>query len=277
MIDINGTLYSENIIPFSPLDASAYYGLSVYETFFVKRSKVAFFDDHYSRLEKSCQYFQIPIPEKMEVKQRIQTLIQKENVELGRLRLIVSPGSYKEIVSPKTQNSFLNLERLNSTPKEIQLLLTNVRKPDPPLFPPFAKVSSNLLSLLSYREAILSGYQEGIMLTTNNHIAEGSYCNLFWSKGKELYTPSLECSILEGVTRSKILEVCESLDLTVHEGKYFPEELDSCDNLYISSSTRGLLYVSKYNDRLFSGDIFHKSLDIKNSYEVLQDESLEVW
>lgn len=277
MIDINGTLHPENSLPFSPLDASTYYGLSVYETFFVKGGRVAFYDDHYSRLEKSCQYFQIPIPEKIEVKKRIQTLIQKENVELGRLRLIVSPGSFKEIVSPKTQNSILNLERLNSTPKEIQILLTSVRKPEPPIFPPFAKVSSNILSLLSYREAILSGYQEGIMLTTNNHIAEGSYCNLFWSKGKELYTPSLDCSILEGVTRSKILEVCESLDLTVHEGKFFPEELDSCDNLYISSSTRGLLYVSKYNDRLFSGDIFHKSSDIKNSYEILQDESLEKW
>ncbi len=57
MIDINGALYNETDLPLSPLDSSVYYGFSVYETFYVKNKKVAFFDEHMMRLKTSCNFF----------------------------------------------------------------------------------------------------------------------------------------------------------------------------------------------------------------------------
>jgi 4-amino-4-deoxychorismate lyase len=277
MIDLNGSLVSEDSLPFSPLDASAYYGFSVYETFYVKNSKVAFFEEHCNRLKSSCEYFQFPTPKKEDLKQRIKNLISNTSIEHGRLRLIVSPGKFSEVISPKSTTSVIKIEQITSTPNDIKLLITSVRKPEPSVFPPFVKISSNIVSLLSYREAKLSGYDEGIMLTTKDHVSEGSYCNLFWSRNNELFTPSLDSSILEGVTRNKIIEVCNTLSIKINENKYLAKELETCDNLYISSSTRGLLFVSKLNDKIFIRDTFSKSNEIKNLYEKLQDESLEKW
>jgi branched-subunit amino acid aminotransferase/4-amino-4-deoxychorismate lyase len=277
MIDLNGSIISEDTLPFSPLDASAYYGFSVYETFYVKDSKVAFFEEHYNRLKNSCEYFQFPTPLLHELKQRIKNLISKTSVEHGRLRLIVSPGKFSEVISPKSITSVIKIEQITSTPNDIKLLITSVRKPEPSIFPPFVKISSNIVSLLSYREAKLGGYDEGIMLTTKDHVSEGSYCNLFWTRNNELFTPSLDSSILEGVTRNKIIEVCNTLNIKINENKYLIKDLEACDNLYISSSTRGLLFVSKLNNRIFREDTFNKSNEIKNLYEKLQNESLEKW
>ena len=277
MIDLNGSIVSEDTLPFSPLDASAYYGFSVYETFYVKNSKVAFFEEHYNRLKNSCEYFQFPTPTIGDLKLRIKNLISKTAVEHGRLRLIVSPGNISELLSPKSITSIIKIEQITSIPNDIKLLITSIRKPEPAIFPPFVKISSNIVSLLSYREAKLNGYDEGIMLTTQNHISEGSYCNLFWTFNNELHTPSLDSSILEGVTRNKIIEVCNTLNIKINDNKYLSKELESCENLYISSSTRGLLFVSKLNNRIFTKDTFHKSNELKNLYEELQKESFEKW
>jgi branched-subunit amino acid aminotransferase/4-amino-4-deoxychorismate lyase len=73
------------------------------------------------------------------------------------------------------------------------------------------------------------------------------------------------------------MEVCSTLNIKINENKYLPKELESCDNLYISSSTRGLLFVSKLNNRIFTEDTFNKSNELKNLYEKLQNESLEKW
>ena len=277
MIDINGKLYDEKDLVLSPLDASVYYGFSVYETLYIKNKKVAFFEEHLSRLKTSCDFFNIKFPDSVDLKNRIKTLIEKNNISHGRLRIITSPGNISTITNSSSCNTFIRLEEIKQTPSEIKLTLSSVKKPSPPIYPSNVKISANYFSLMSYIESKKKGFDEGLMTTANNIITEGSYCNIFWSKNDLLYTPNINCSILEGVTRSKIIEISNQLNFKIEEGVFKLEDLELADNIFISSSTRGLLFVSRFDDRTFSKNIYNHYNEIMEKYEKIQDDSFNLW
>lgn len=276
-IDINGTLHEERDLSLSPLDSSVYYGLSVYETMFLKNGNIAFFEEHMSRLEISTKFFNLEYPSPTEVRNRIKELVRKNQLINGRIRLIVSGGKYTELGKKNNPNSFITFEIIHTFSDSITLCTTSIKKPEPYIYPPGVKVSANHFSLMSYLEAKRKGFQEGIMLTEKEHIAEGSYCNLFWKKGDSFFTPSLDSSILDGVTRNKIIEICQNLQIECKQDKYSLQDLESCDSLYISSSTRGLLRVSRLNDKLFYNTADNEKIKIDIEYEKLLEKSLIEW
>lgn len=64
-------------------------------------------------------------------------------------------------------------------------------------------------------------FDEVIWCNEHGHICEGSFTNIFFFNAKgQLCTPSLDCNILPGVMRSKLIESFE-----VIEGHYYPQEL----------------------------------------------------
>lgn len=277
MIDINGVLYNENDLVLSPLDASVFYGFSVYETLYIKNKKVAFYDEHLLRLKTSCDFFNIPFPDSGDLKIRIKKLIEKDNIIDGRLRVITSPGNINNITNSKKCSTFIRIEEIKQSPTDIRLTLSTIKKPYPPIYPSNVKISANYFSLLSYIESKKKGFDEGLMTTADNIITEGSYCNIFWSKQDVLFTPDIKSSILEGVTRSKILDICNKLDFKIKEGIFYLQELENADNIFISSSTRGLLFVSQYDDKKFNKNIYNNYNEIMKYYEKIQDDSFSQW
>jgi branched-chain amino acid aminotransferase len=77
-------------------------------------------------------------------------------------------------------------------------------------------------------EAELNGFDEALVMTADGHASEGSAANLFVVRDGVLLTPPVTDDILEGVTRSGILEIAQ------HEG--IPTEIRSIDRseLYIA-------------------------------------------
>ncbi len=277
MIDINGTLYNETDLPLSPLDSSVYYGFSVYETFYIKNKKVAFFDEHMMRLKTSCDFFKFKFPEANDLKSRVKRLIESDGIIDGRLRLIVSAGNIADITKEKKNSTYIRIEEIKKSPSEIRLNLSSVKKPYPPIYPSNVKISANYFSLMSYIESKKKGFDEGIMTTTEGILTEGSYCNLFWTKGDKIFTPNTKSSILEGVTRSKIIEICKTLNFEIFEGIYYIQELENADNIFISSSTRGLLFVSQFENRIFTKNNYKYYEDIMKYYQKVQDNSFSLW
>ena len=109
MIDINGVLYNEDDLVLSPLDASVFYGFSVYETLYIKNKKVAFYDEHLLRLKTSCDFFNIQFPDSGDLKIRIKKLIEKDNIIDGRLRVITSPGNINNITKMDNYILFVHI------------------------------------------------------------------------------------------------------------------------------------------------------------------------
>jgi branched-chain amino acid aminotransferase len=84
--------------------------------------------------------------------------------------------------------------------------------------PAMAKSGANYMnSQLIKMEAIKNGYSEGIALDDRGFISEGSGENIFIVYQGKVVTPPLSSSILPGITRDSIIEICRSLDIPVVE------------------------------------------------------------
>ena len=91
------------------------------------------------------------------------------------------------------------------------------------------KAASNyVMSALAKKEAEAQGYMECIFLDAREHryFEEGSSCNLFFLlKNGTLVTPSLEDTILPGITRISVIELARDLGVKVEERRISVEEV----------------------------------------------------
>jgi branched-subunit amino acid aminotransferase/4-amino-4-deoxychorismate lyase len=72
-------------------------------------------------------------------------------------------------------------------------------------------------------------------------VVEGASSNLFWIEGNVICTPPLASGILAGVTRSVVLELCESVTLETREVNITPERLKQTQGVFVSLSSLGIV------------------------------------
>lgn len=86
---------------------------------------------------------------------------------------------------------------------------------------------------LAKTDAILAGFDECIVLSENGHVSEGSAMNVFMVKrGVLITTPTTE-NILEGITRSSIIEIAtKEFGLQVESRQIDRSELYTSDELF---------------------------------------------
>jgi branched-chain amino acid aminotransferase len=72
-------------------------------------------------------------------------------------------------------------------------------------------------------DAVLNGYDEGIMLSVDGFVSEGSGENIFIVRDGAIITPPDSLSLLPGITRSSIIQLARDHGLQVEE-KLIPRE-----------------------------------------------------
>jgi branched-chain amino acid aminotransferase len=88
----------------------------------------------------------------------------------------------------------------------------------PNTLPALAKASANYAnSALIKMQASLDGYGEAIALDESGLVSEGSGQNLFLVRDKVIYTPAIDSSILQGITRDSVLTIARDLGYDVRE------------------------------------------------------------
>ncbi|MEM8601964.1 MAG: branched-chain amino acid transaminase [Bacteroidota bacterium] len=103
--------------------------------------------------------------------------------------------------------------------------------------PSLAKAGGNYLNAsLIKMEAVLNGFTEGIALSVDGYLAEGSGENLFLIKDGVLYTAPASLSILPGITRNTLITLAESLGYEVKETTIPREALYVADELFFTGT-----------------------------------------
>jgi len=81
--------------------------------------------------------------------------------------------------------------------------------------------------------AMLSGFDEALVLNQNGHISEGSAENLFLVRDGVAITPPITANILEGITRRTVIQLLqEELGVEVVERNIDRTELYICDEAF---------------------------------------------
>jgi branched-chain amino acid aminotransferase len=110
--------------------------------------------------------------------------------------------------------------------------------------------SMNYLNLILGRaEAESTGAYDAIMLTQSGHISETSTANIFFAAGDRLLTPSHECDILPGITRSTVIELAAEMDIKCAERPIEPSEIQSFSECFLTNSGVELLPVTRIDEK----------------------------
>src|SRR5216110_4015843 len=107
----------------------------------------------------------------------------------------------------------------------------------PNSLPAMAKSGANYMnSQLIKMEALLNGFAEGIALDDRGYVSEGSGENIFTVSNGTVLTPPLSSSILAGITRDSVIQICHELGITVKERSIQRAALYVADELFFSGT-----------------------------------------
>lgn len=109
------------------------------------------------------------------------------------------------------------------------------------------KTLSYLDNVLARAEARGAGADEAVMLNNRGEVACAGAANLFWIAGERLFTPRLDCGVLAGITRARILA-----SRPVEEVAAGIEALEAADAVFLTNSLIGVRPVSRLGDRAFA-------------------------
>jgi branched-chain amino acid aminotransferase len=107
----------------------------------------------------------------------------------------------------------------------------------PNSMPAMAKAGSNYMnSQLIKMEAITNGYAEGIALDDRGYVSEGSGENIFLVHDGKVITPPLASSILPGITRDSVIEICRALEIPLVEAATQRAALYLADEIFFTGT-----------------------------------------
>ena len=98
-------------------------------------------------------------------------------------------------------------------------------------------------NLTWYERAHDQGLDEVVLLNERGEVCECTSANIFAVQGSEVWTPPLDSGCLPGVTRALLLEEIRVPGLRIAEKMLLPADLESADEVFITSTTRELLPV----------------------------------
>ncbi|UPM51418.1 MULTISPECIES: branched-chain amino acid transaminase [unclassified Synechococcus] len=93
-----------------------------------------------------------------------------------------------------------------------------------------------ITSSLAKTEAVKSGFDEALLLNSRGKVSEASGMNLFLVRDGVLITPGVDQDILEGITRSSVLELAKTMGIPTLERPVDKSELFIADEVFLSGT-----------------------------------------
>jgi branched-chain amino acid aminotransferase len=214
--------------------------------------------EHFRRLKDSAKilYMKLPYTEE-EMLDIMLEVLRKGN---WREDVYIRPMVYKsqELVGVKLHNvedDFLmfvtTLGAYLDFDAGVHCGTSSWRRVDDLGIPARAKVTGIYVnSALAKTEANLNGFDEAIMLTHDGHVSEGSGENIFMIRNGVLITPPPSDNLLEGITRSTIVEVAANeWGLRCVERNIDRSELYIADELFMTGTAAHVSPIIKVDHR----------------------------
>ncbi len=254
---INGTIRDARAPLLSVYDRGFLYGDGVYETLRVEHGRLFHFDEHYRRLKNSARGLGLRVPYGGKVLRRgVERLLKSNGLRDAVLRITLTRGPGPLGFDPRPAKTPTCV--MIATPprrhaedlyrRGVLLAVARVRRTPATSLDPAFKSTNNLNNILAKMEAVKRGAYEALMLNIRGDVAEGTISNVFFISGKILRTPSLDCGILSGVTRSVVLALAKREGLKVAEGHYSLKRLFRAEEVFITSTTMEVMPVTRIAD-----------------------------
>jgi len=232
--------------------------------------------EHYERLANSAKLLMMELPESPE-------RLCARTAELARANdfrtdLYVRPLAFKnaeeigvrlhKVTHDFTITAVPHRAYFDST-AGLRVCISSWRRIDDNVAPARAKLTGVYVnSALAKSEAVSNGFEEAIMLNSEGHVAEGSAQNIFMVRGGTVFTPPVSDGILEGITRSTMIDLCQrELKLPVVERSIDRSELYVADEVFLVGTAVEVAPVIEVDRRAVgTGKVGPKATALRDLY-----------
>ncbi len=132
------------------------------------------------------------------------------------------------------------------------------------------KAITLLANVMLRQQALDEGAAEAI-LVSHGFAHEGAASNLFIISAGRIITPPKDNQLLPGVTRDLVLDLAQQHQLDYEERPIREEELKQADEIWLTSSTKEVLPVTRLNDTPVGnglpGPMWKKMIELYRNYK----------
>lgn len=275
IVYLNGEFCHADQAKVSVFDRGFLLGDGVYEVIPAYAGKLFRLKEHLDRLQSSLDAIRLENPLPYEQWEEMLSRLVKENFDpnLSVYLQVTRGAAVRDHAFPKDTPAsiFAMANKIQALPeKYYQEGVAAITVEDNRWQRCDIKSISLLANVLLRQQAVDQGVSEAI-LVRDGMLTEGSASNVFVVVDGEIRTPPKGQYILPGITRDLVLELALENKMPAAEKPVSVQELLAADEVWITSSTKEVLPVTRLNGQAVGsgkpGKVWEKMSDIYRAYK----------
>ncbi|HRY30457.1 MAG TPA: branched-chain-amino-acid transaminase [Elusimicrobiota bacterium] len=259
LIYLNGQLVPEKEAKISVFDHGLLYGDGVFEGIRAYKGRVFRLREHMQRLYHSARAITLDVKMPMEeLEQKVLDTLRANKLRDAYVRLVVTRGTGDLGLDPRKCRKptvFIIANEITLYPEScykngLEVITASTRRNSPQALSPNVKSLNYLNNILAKIEANLGGVPEAILLNLEGYIAECTGDNIFYIRGRNLYTPPIAAGALPGITRECVLKLGADLGLSPEEKLFTSYDLYVADEVFLTGTAAEVIPVVKLDSRV---------------------------
>ncbi|MBM47757.1 MAG: aminotransferase class IV [Euryarchaeota archaeon] len=257
LISINGEMFPRGDAKVSVFDSGFLLGDGVWESFRLHNGTLVFLEDHLDRLFHGADALSMdPGRSRGEISNEIMRVVQANGMhDEVHLRLILSrglkPTPYQApwvISSPPTMVIIPEYKRANPqrAVDGISLVTVDIRRGSSEVQDPRINSLSKHNCIAACIDAASKGGEEGLMLDPHGFVSTCNSTHFFMVKDGEVWTSTGEFC-LDGITRRKVLGLCQENGIPSYERNFDLSDVRSADEAFVTGTFAGLTPVVSFD------------------------------
>lgn len=243
---INGK--AEQFLPVS--DRSVQFGDGCFTTARVVHGRIVWLERHIQRLQRAAQQLLLPEIDWSLLCAEMQQAASGR--EAGVVKVVISRGSGGRGYSPAGCQAAVRMVMLADYPQHyIHWREQGIRLALSPV--PLAqnrwlagiKHLNRLEQVLIRMHLERAGADEALVLDTSGALVECCAANLFWRKGKQVFTPDVSLAGVDGVTRQHIMACLQTSPFSLQVVCELPETLADADEVMVCNALMPIIPVNQ--------------------------------
>lgn len=261
----NNEIIESKLASCHPLDIGLIRGYAIFDFFRTVGPNPLFLEDYLERFTNSAKNAHLPLAySKEQLAEIIYQLIEKNELNNGGVRMILSGGISENFFTPASGDLFIFCEPLKLPSEEkykkgVKLLPVEYVRPIPKI-----KTTNYTLPCFLSVDWPSQG-AEDVIYHHQGLVSESSRSNIFLVKDEVISTPAAH--ILEGITRKKVMALAENVivrDIQL-------DEVYDADEVFMTSTTKRILPITTIGHQTIgSGNPGEQTLSLMSAFEEIE-------
>lgn len=257
-IFMNDHLVPEEEARISVFDHGLLYGDGVFEGLRSYSGRVFRLSDHLDRLWASARAICLEIPMSREqMSQAVLDTLAANQLEDGYIRLIVTRGAGTLGLDPNRCHNpqvIIIADTISLYPKEfyeqgLRIVTAATQRIQTAALSPRIKSLNYLNNIMAKLEGLQAGCVEALMLNHKGEVAECTGDNIFVVRGERMLTPPPDAGILEGITRSAVMELAAKEGIDCREATLTRHDLYTAEECFLTGTAAEVIPVVEIDGR----------------------------